>query len=274
MEPRRDFQDITPHRPAPGAGNRPPERRQFISDFAPRPTAPRPAAPQPQVSSPVFAAQQTAPAPAPQPTAQPATQPVQFRPQPVQPITPPQQPTYSQPQAPTPPASPPIGGGPSSTLQPPTPQPVTTETPETSVPKEEKPPKGPHPTAHAGLIGWAVFLLLSALLLAPLLPGKTFANLPLSSQSFSTGDQTLACTKTPDSVSSSTVYDSKAGSPLTYRYATTTTQRATCDGKEQTAVTGHASLFSPLAALANIALAGVLAIIVAKIWKKVRSPKQ
>jgi ABC-type antimicrobial peptide transport system permease subunit len=139
-----------------------------------------------------------------------------------------------------------------------------------------KPPKSPKShieTAHAGLIGLIVFIVLGGLLLSPFIPGKTFDSFPGSSQSASSGDQSLACLKTPENVSTSEAYNSRAGSPVTWTYATTTTLHATCDGKAQTAISGHTSQFNPLGLLIDAVLALVVAIIVAKIWRKVFGTK-
>lgn len=135
-------------------------------------------------------------------------------------------------------------------------------------PHESHAPKEPHETAHSGLVGLIVFVVLTALLFSPLLPGKILDNFPGSSASFSTGDQTLACIDVLKNVTSSQKYDSKLGAPVVYKYATTTTQTGTCDGKTQTAIVGHTSQFNPLGALMDLALALVVAIIVAKIWRK------
>lgn len=116
-------------------------------------------------------------------------------------------------------------------------------------------------------------MVLTALMLSPLLPGKILDGLPGSSQSSSSGDQALACATTLGTASSTTVYDSKAGSPINYNYATTTTQKATCDGKLQTAITGHTSQFSPLGLAIDIATALVVAIAISKIWRKVFGDK-
>lgn len=131
-----------------------------------------------------------------------------------------------------------------------------------------KPPRERNQTGHAGLVGFIAFVLLGVLLTAPLLPGKIFQNFPLSSQSFSTGDQALDCISTQGNITSTTTYTSKAGSPLNYTYATKTTQSAACDGSNQSAVTGHTSMFSPLALLIDVLIALVVAIVVSKIWKR------
>lgn len=130
-----------------------------------------------------------------------------------------------------------------------------------------------HAAAHTGLVGFITFILVGAVCLAPLLPGKIWQNAPGSSQSFSTGDQNLDCLTTLGRITTTTSYDSKIGFPLTYNYSTTAHQSATCDGKVQQAVGGHASQFSPLALLIDFSLTVGLAIAAAKIWGKLRARK-
>lgn len=134
---------------------------------------------------------------------------------------------------------------------------------------EAKTPKRHSTTGHAGLVGLLIFTVLAAVLLSGLLPGKVIENFPGSSASSSAGDQTLACANDPQNVSSTTHYTTKLGAPLTYKTATTTTLRGTCDGKSQTVTGGTTSQFSPIAALVNIALAAVVAFIVTAIWRKI-----
>lgn len=131
-----------------------------------------------------------------------------------------------------------------------------------------KPPKEPNRTAHAGLVGSIVFLLLGALLLSPLVPGKTIQNFPLSSEAFSTGEESLDCLGTQRSLTTHTTYNSRAGSPVTWTYSTSTTQSATCNDMSQSAVIGHTSQSSPLALLLDAASALVAAIVVAKVWRR------
>ena len=130
--------------------------------------------------------------------------------------------------------------------------------------------KQAHPTAHAGLVGFIVFLLIGALCLAPVLPGKIWDGAPGSSDSFSTGDQNLDCLTTLGSITTSTTYDHKVGFPVVYTYATTSQQSATCQGKTLHATGGHTSQFNPLGLLADAALAVAIAIITAKVWRKLR----
>lgn len=135
--------------------------------------------------------------------------------------------------------------------------------------KAAKAPRPRSETAHAGLVGFTTFILLTAVFVLPLLPGKVLDNFPGSSASFSTGDQSLACLDQLENQHTSTSYDSKAGFPITYRYATSTHQTATCDGKTQSAVTGHTSQFNPLGLAINVVTALVVAIIVGKVWGKI-----
>lgn len=136
-------------------------------------------------------------------------------------------------------------------------------------PKEENEPKEPkesNENGHAGLVGLAVFIILGALLISPLLPGKIFQSFPLSSQSFSTGDQSLSCISTQGQITNNTTYNSKSGAPVTYSFSTSTTESATCNGSMQTAVTGHSSQFNPLGLAIDVLVAVVIAIIFAKVW--------
>jgi hypothetical protein len=134
-------------------------------------------------------------------------------------------------------------------------------------PAPSKAPKKKNTTGHAGLLGLAVFVGLAALLLSPLLPGKIFANFPGSSTSSSSGDQSLACVHDLKNTSSATIYNTKVGSPIVYKYSTTTTLHGTCDGKAQTAVGSRTAQFSPLGAVADIAVAAVVAVGIALIWR-------
>jgi hypothetical protein len=115
-----------------------------------------------------------------------------------------------------------------------------------------------------------MFMVFGVLFLAPFLPGKTWDGAPGSSQSFSTGDQNIGCIGTLGKTTTTLRYDSKAGFPLVYDYATTSTMHASCGGKTQTAVGGHTSQFSPLALLADFALALAIAITTARLWRHFR----
>jgi len=134
-------------------------------------------------------------------------------------------------------------------------------------------PKERNRTGHAGLVGFGVFILLCALMLSPLLPGK-IANFPLASSGFSTGDQSLDCIGTQGPMTSTTKYNTKAGTPVTYAYSTTTTQTATCNGQSQSAIEGHTSQFNPLGLLADGVLALVIAIVIARVWRMIFGEKK
>jgi len=124
-------------------------------------------------------------------------------------------------------------------------------------------------TSRAGLVGFASFILLAGLLLSPFLPSKTFDSFPGSSQSSLSGDDSLACIHELQQTSTTTSYDHKLGSPITYSYATTTTQKATCDDKPLTAIAGHTGQFNPLGLLIDALLAIIVAIVVTKIWRRI-----
>jgi len=130
-----------------------------------------------------------------------------------------------------------------------------------------------HPTAHSGLVGWIVFVLLAALALSPLLPGKVLQSFPGTSDSTSVGEQTIGCIDALQNVRTTDSTDYKWGFPIVYRYATTSTLRATCDGQSKTATGGQTSQFNPLGAVVNVAGAGIVAMIVAFLWRKLFSPK-
>lgn len=254
-------QDVTSNRPRPSM----PSRRVF-SDIAPRPLANPSTAPSVRPAQPTASAL-TPPTPVPSPTPIPTA----FSPAPVPNPVPSPTPTLLQP-APAPTAIPSptpttaaTPAAPSATVEPT----VPIEAPESSQATLAKTPKPRNQTGHAGLIGFVLFVVLTGLLASPFLPGKVFDSFPGSSQSFSSGDQSLACLNTPTQTSSSTAYDSKSGFPITYTFSTTTTQKATCDGKQQTAVSGHNSQFNPLGLLIDVVTGLVVAIVFAKIWRKI-----
>jgi hypothetical protein len=112
-----------------------------------------------------------------------------------------------------------------------------------------------------------MFIVLGALLSSPLIPGAILQSFPLTSQSFTTGEQSLACINALTNIKSSVAYNAKNGSPITWDSSTTTTQTALCNGSAQSAVVEHTSQFNPLGLLIDIALALVLAIIIAKVWR-------
>jgi len=140
-------------------------------------------------------------------------------------------------------------------------------------PSRTKSPKEHNQTGHAGLVGLIVFVILAALLLSPVIPGKLFQSFPGASESFSTGDSTLDCLGTQGAITSNTTYNTKAGSPITYTYSTTTSQSATCNGKEQTTVIGHTSQFNPLGLVIDLAVTLIVAVLVAKVWRKLFGEK-
>lgn len=220
--------DITPGRPSSGMPQRP---RPLMSDFGPRrPTQPMPTpARSPQAQTPT-----TPPSPAPKPSTPPTA--------PVQPGTAHPQKVFAR------------LAKPEQQLLP------------ANFDEPSELPKQKHKPSFAGLVGLGVFLLLAALLLSPLVPGKIMDNFPGSSNSSSSGD-TLACAHDLTGVSSTTTYNTKLGSPLVYKYATTTTSHGTCDGKTQTAVSGHTGQFSPLSGLVDILLAAGVAIGVTVVWR-------
>lgn len=134
-------------------------------------------------------------------------------------------------------------------------------------PQKQKEIKPKSETGHAGLIGLALFALLTALFLLPFLPGKTLDNFPGSSQSFSSGDQSFACLEQPTSVKSATEFNNKAGFPITYKYTSITTQQASCDGDSQTIVAGRSSQFNLLGLVADVLLAFALALGISALYK-------
>jgi len=158
----------------------------------------------------------------------------------------------------------------------PTPQPAEFPVPETEQSKEQEPPKASRErsrTGHAGLVGLGVFILLTALLLSPLVPGKVVDGLPGVSHSSSSGDQALACAHDVTNTKSTTTVNTKVGAPLVYKYTTTITLQGTCDGKQQSVVGGRNSQFNPLAMVANVATALVVACVATFIWRKIFGEK-
>jgi len=123
--------------------------------------------------------------------------------------------------------------------------------------------------SRAGLAGFVCFIILGGLLLSPFLPSKTFDSFPGSSQSSSSGDDSLACIHELGAISTTVRYNHKLGSPITYSYATTTTQKATCDTKQETAVAGRAGQFNPLGLVIDVALAIIVSIVVSKVWRRI-----
>jgi hypothetical protein len=143
----------------------------------------------------------------------------------------------------------------------------------TELASPEKEPKTKQSSSRAGLIGVLIFALLTALFLLPVVQGKTLENFPGSSQSFSSGDESFACLEMPTATVSSTSYDRKAGFPITYSYASTTHQKADCDGTNQTIVASRSAQFNPLGLAADIALALFIASGVGKLWSTIYRAK-
>jgi hypothetical protein len=137
-----------------------------------------------------------------------------------------------------------------------------------------RPPKERNSTGHAGLVGFAAFVLFGSLLLSPVIPGKISQSFPLSSTSFSTGEQSLDCLGTQRNLNTTTAYTSKAGSPVTYTYSTSTTQRADCNTQSQSAVIGHSSQFNPLGLVLDLVVALAIAIIIARVWRLIFGEKR
>jgi hypothetical protein len=135
-------------------------------------------------------------------------------------------------------------------------------------------PKERSSTGHAGIAGFGALIVLGALFLLPIIPGKVIQNFPLASSNLSTGNQSLDCIGTQGTLRNSTVYNTKAGAPLTYSYSTTTNQSATCNGKLQNAEVEHTSEFSPLALVVDTLLAIILAMVVARVWRMIFGEKQ
>jgi hypothetical protein len=246
MEPiRNNPRDLTPR----SSAQQPMRPRPLMSDFAPRPSAP--------ALSPARLTQpQSAPVPSkPSYTATPQ-------------LIPTTQSASQQPRS--------IPASNHSVFTPP---PVPVEPEHQDIEKQaypsnhQKQPKERNRTGRAGLVGFIVFVILTGLALAPILPGKIMQDFPGSSQSFSTGDQALACIHTLGPVNTSLAYNSKAGFPIIYNYTATTTQQATCDGQIQTVIGGHASQFNPLGGAIDILITVVIAVVIAKIWSKFRGAK-
>lgn len=253
--------NIPPRRPTPGTPPRSMPQRRVFSDFAVRPNAPingapvRPAAPTPV---PVHPATPPRPTPIPVTTAVPPARPQPPMPRPAMPPTPPAHTPPTALQAPAPP---------------PAPTPQHPHHPPHHTGKDAKAPRAHNTTGHAGLIGFIFFVVFAGLLLSPFIPGKILDNFPGSSQSSSSGDQTIGCIHETTNNSTSLSYNLKVGSPIVYDYSTTTTQKATCDGKQQTATGGRSSQFNPLGLAADIAIALVLAVVLARVWRKLFGAK-
>ena len=135
-------------------------------------------------------------------------------------------------------------------------------------------PREKNRTGHAGIVGFVVFILLGALLLSPFIPGTIIQDFPFASNTYSTGDSSLDCIGTQSNTTSTTSYDTKAGSPITYTYSTSTTQKATCGGQEQSATIGHTSQFNPLGLVIDILVAIIVAVVVARVWRMIFGEKK
>jgi hypothetical protein len=228
----------------------------------PQPNRPQPGQPAQPVRRPVFndfgvrTHAQARPALSPVPKAATATQPAQ--------------PVATRPQSPAHPHTQPV---PVSSVN--LDDDIASTLPKAGSPERiEKDSKAPHPTAHSGVIGFVVFVVLCTLALAPFLPGKIMQDFPLSSGTDSSGEQSIGCATDLSPIQTSTAYNYKRGFPLVYGYETTSTIKATCNHVTKTATGGQTSQFNPLGGLIDVALAGVLALVVAKIWRKIFSPKR
>ena len=265
MEFTNTPRDVPPHRPAPDGASGPVPQRRVFSDFAPRPVS-RPAAPQPMTPptpSPAPATlrpmSQPAPHPAPHPHHTPSGPDSALRPTAAQPRM---QPTHSM-LTPTPT----YAAAPASDTQ---------ALSSLSADQDDSAPTTSRPktkSAHAGLAGFVCFVVFAALLLSPLLPGKILDNFPGSSQSLSSGDQTIGCTEDITNTSSSLAYNTKVGSPVVYNYRATTTLTGLCNGQRKTAVEGHTSQFNPLGLAADLLVALAVAIGIGQLWRLVFRPK-
>ena len=239
MEFTNTPRDIPPHRPVPGGGSQPAPQRRVFSDFAARPTV-RPSAPQPRPAVP--------------------TPPIAPRPTPTQSI--PAQaarPAASAFQSPRPVQQP---------LTPPMPTELD-DIPEPPSHHETKSKAARSAGSHAGLVGFICFVVFATLLLSPFLPGKILNNFPGSSDTDSSGDQTIGCVDDVTNSTSSLAYNSKVGSPIVYNYSATMTQKALCDGQQKTAVEGRTSQFNPLGLAADLVLALAVAVGVVFVWRKI-----
>jgi hypothetical protein len=123
-------------------------------------------------------------------------------------------------------------------------------------------------------VGWTVFIVLTAALVSPFIPGKILDNFPGSSQSDSSGEQSIACINTPQYGKQTTAYNLKLGAPIVYKYTQTTTLHATCDGKPQSVTGGQSSQFNPVGLAADVTLALIVAVVIAKIWRKLFGIKE
>ncbi len=251
--------DVRPGRPA-AAGPRPsmPVRRVF-SDFAPRPATAMPGPAHKPASTHPIATHAPATVPA---VAHTAARPIPPQQSPLGPATHTAARATSHPTA-----HPQAFGQPTAASRPsPAQPPIATSPLRFGKEKEATAHKQSHSGARSGLVGFICFVVFAGLLLSPFLPGKILENFPGSSDTISTGQETLACLEELSNANTATAYDSKAGWPITYHYATTTTESAACQGKPQSAAIGSASQFNPLGLVIDTLLALVAAIGIAKVW--------
>lgn len=157
------------------------------------------------------------------------------------------------------------------------PAPITPiATPHQPAPTQDRPHAKPftqpkHKPSRSGLVGFITFILLSTGAFAPIISnGIILQNTPGSSQSVTSGTDTIGCAKTLISPATTSTYTSKVGFPIVYTYTQTTTFSATCEGKRSSVISSRNSQFNPLGALINLAAVVILATAVAKIWKLVR----
>ncbi len=259
MEPGNNTSSGSAPRPQSGTSNRPVQpivRRPVVDGFV----AHRPQSGMRPVMHSPSATSAGTPALSPRPQAQSHAQPVS---RPVQP-----QPGITRPAAPN------SLSTTTSTTSSTATQHSSSSTSDDQSPAKSHGPREKNRTGHAGLVGFIVFILLGALLASPLLPGKIMDSLPLSSTTYSTGDSSLDCLGKQGSVSSTTKYSAKAGSPITYTSATTTTQTATCDGQPQSATVGRTSQFNILGLVTDVVVALVVAIVFARVWRLIFGEKR
>lgn len=259
MEFTNNPRNPNPGRPANGMPPRPLERRVF-SDFGARP-----AGPMRQSGTQPIARPQSVPRPQPirpQPEPQPslasrhASTPVQHQYQaPSQGHT-----AAHQPARPAQPA-------PSSALKPVELPSVPQGEHGNNINHENKAYKPDHRNTHAGLVGFICFVIFAGLLLSPLLPAIVLDNFPGSSQTASSGEESLACATELTAIETSKSYTLKLGSPIVYKYSLVTTQSGECNNKAQTADIARSSQFNPLGLLANLMLAAAVAVGIAKLWQ-------
>ncbi len=267
MEPTSNSpQGQGPHRPGFDNAGQPVRPRPLMNDFGPRPHAapgPNPAlrrtmdgfstGPNPQASAAPRPAQ-----PQPRPPVRPTQSPSVFRSAPS--VSPP--PSQSEATAREQPEA-------VSPLRPYQHKPDERAKAAQGKHRKHKEPNERKHTGRAGLAGLITFLVLAVLLLSPFIPGKILDNFPGSSQSLSVGDSSLSCIDDLGPAKTTNTYDIKLGSPIVYKYSTTTKQTAACDNTSQTAVTGHSSQFNPLGLLVDLAIVVGVAFAVTTVWRRI-----